>query len=210
MPDPGQVIRPPERAGIMRRWVVTGPTGAGKSLLTRLLARQGAAIIDADAVGHEVLRQPEVRQAVATAFGQQFLTGGEVDRPAMGELVFAEPEALARLSAITHPPLAAALVERLGRLADAGQTALAVVEAAVYFLLPSLGPMDLTIAVVAPEAVRHRRLVSAGLSEQQAQRRIAAQVPMNRLWSQADLVIENIGTEKDLARVAEELISTRR
>ena len=75
--------------------------------------------------------------------------------------------------------------------------------------MPSVGPVDLTVSVVAPEAVRHRRLLALGLSDEQATRRIAAQVPMSGLWEQADLVYENIGTEQDLAQLAEELMTNR-
>jgi dephospho-CoA kinase len=81
-----------------------------------------------------------------------------VDRAALGSLVFAEASALTRLNALVHPRLAAAIKEDLDAIARAGQTDLAVLEAAVYFLLPSLGKVDLVIAVVASEEVRRERL----------------------------------------------------
>jgi len=191
----------------MQRWAVTGPTGAGKSLLTKMLAEHGAEIVNADLVGHEILRLPNVRAAIAQAFGERFLKKGEVDRPSMGKLVFAEPEALARLNAIVHPPLARAIREQLDSLAASGRTSLAVIEAAVYFLLPPVGLVDLTISVVAPSAMRLQRLLASGLAEKQASRRIVAQVPMAGLWQQADVVHENTGTKESLARFASELIT---
>ena len=192
----------------MRRWVLTGPAGAGKSLLSGWLAGQGAVPVSADALGHAVLTEPAVIAAVREAFGPGVLRGGAVDRPALGRLVFAEPAALARLDAITHPRLARRIDARMRELAAAG-TALAVLEAAVYFLLPPLEPVDLVIAVVAGVRTRLARLIAGGLPEAEARQRLAAQEALARDWARADILLENEGTPNELYAAARRALGDR-
>jgi dephospho-CoA kinase len=190
----------------MKRWVVTGPTGAGKSLLTELLAERGASVIDADQVGHEILARADIARSVGETFGPEVLTCGAVDRTALGRLVFGDPRQLARLNGLVHPPLASELRARLDDLAADGTAALAVLEAAVYFLLPPLGPIDLTVAIVAPVTVRRERLMAGrGLSAAEADRRIAAQAYLEPFWARADVVIANEDDRDRLLEKAEEL-----
>lgn len=190
----------------MIRWALTGPIGAGKSAVSALLAAWGAAIVDGDRLGHEVLAEPAVRAAVAAAFGPEVLRDGAVDRGRLGAIVFADPTALARLNALTHPRLAALMEERLADLERAGTHALAVLEAAVYFLLPSPPPVDRVVVVDAAAGIRARRLAAArGLSEASARARIAAQADWTALWSRADQVIVNDGSPADLERAVDAL-----
>jgi dephospho-CoA kinase len=185
----------------MASWVITGPAGAGKSRLVAWLVEQGAVAVDADALGHQVLEEPEVLAAVRTIFGAEVMRKGAVDRKALGGLVFSDPAALTRLNALTHPRLLARIQARLAELAAAG-TGLAVLEAAVYFLLPSLYPVDLVIAVVADPAVRLARLQAAGLSKTAARQRITAQESMAADWSRADILLVNEGRPADLFAAA--------
>ncbi len=183
----------------MRRWAVTGPIGAGKSSVSALLAARGAAVVDGDALGHEILDRPDVRAAVAAAFGDDVVTAGRIDRGRLGPRVFADPAALDRLNALTHPPLARLMAERLDALAAAGTHALAVLEAAVYFLLPSPPRVDLVVAVDAPAPLRVRRLAAArGLDAEAAADRVAAQAGWDALWARADHTIVNDGSPADL------------
>jgi dephospho-CoA kinase len=181
---------------------VTGPTGAGKSRLCRLLAELGAMVIDADAVGHAVLDEPAVRDAVAAAFGADILgADGRVDRAVLGPRVFADEAARARLDALVHPALGAACDRALAG-ARAGQPPLVILEAAVYFLLPGPPPVDMTLTVTAPPEVRLARLLASGLSEARARARIDAQAHLEPRWLGADRIIVNEGTEADLALAA--------
>jgi dephospho-CoA kinase len=188
------------------RWAVTGPTGAGKSVVTGLLAERGAEVVDADAVGHVVLARPEIRDAIAAAFGPRFVRDGRVDRPALGRHVFADPGQLARLNAITHPPLAAEARRRLDVIVAAGRARLAVLEAAVYFLLPAPGPIDLTVAVTAPADLRLERLIASGLAPQAARTRIAAQEPLAATFARADVELANTGERDELAAAVDRLL----
>lgn len=193
----------------MRRWVVTGPTGAGKSLATRHLASRGAVVVDGDTVGHALLGEPAVAAAIRREFGAGLMRSGAVDRAALGALVFAHPAALARLDAITLPLLSARMHAALDHAA-AGAARLAVLEAAVYFLMPPPGPVDLTVSVVASPEVRLRRLLAGGgADEARARRRIAAQARLEPLWARADVLIENEDTPEALVAALDRLLAER-
>lgn len=192
----------------MIRWAVTGPTGAGKSLLTASLASRGAAVIDGDALGHEILARATTHDAIVQEFGPEFLVEGGVDRGALGALVFADKRAMERLNALTHGPLSSLASERLDALEAAGNHDLAVFEAAVYFLLPSPPRTDLVITVTADPAVRTARLVEGkGLDPGAAAKRVAFQAFMEEGWSRADLVFDNGGDRAAMETFATELWS---
>ncbi|HOX26519.1 MAG TPA: dephospho-CoA kinase [Candidatus Krumholzibacteria bacterium] len=187
------------------RWAVTGPTGAGKSRFCAHLAARGAVVVDADRVGHAVLDEPPVGAAVVAAFGRDILgADGRIDRNRLGPRIFADPAARARLDALVHPALAAALVARIGAAAGAGPP-LVILEAAVYFLLPGPPPVDMTVTVTAPEPARLARLIAKGLSPDSARQRIAAQAHLEPYWSRAVRIIHNDGSEAALAQEADRL-----
>lgn len=182
-------------------WAVTGPIGAGKSALSSILAERGAAVVDGDRLGHELLGRPDIQAAIAARLGQEYITDGQVDRALLGRRVFAEPAAMAILSDITHGPLAELAADRLAAVAAGGEHELAVFEAAVYFLLPSPPPVDLVVAVVAAPELRVQRLLArAGgrLTVAEAEARVAAQKSLAEMCQQADEIIVNNGTRAEL------------
>ena len=189
----------------MKRWVVTGPTGAGKSAVTALLAARGAVIVDADRLGHELLARADIVRAVAARFGPDCAEGGVVDRGALGRRVFADPAELAALDGITHGPLRDLIEEKLAALATDGHT-LAVLEAAVYFRLPAPPKMDLVVAVVAAAEVRAARLAArTGLTPREALARVRCLGHLDRDWARADLTIRNDGDAVELAEAVTRL-----
>ncbi|MDO9694628.1 MAG: dephospho-CoA kinase [Candidatus Latescibacteria bacterium] len=192
-------------------WVVTGPIGAGKSLAVSELAALGARVVDADAEGRALLREPGMPASVAAALGAGVVRAGEVDRAAVAALVFADPQALARLDALVHPRLAARIAARLREHeAAAGEPGLAVVEAAVYFLLPPFGPVDLVVAIDAPLELRVSRLAASGRLDAAAARvRADAQRHLLDAFSRADVVLRNEGGPGDLRRAVRELVAAR-
>lgn len=181
---------------------VTGPTAAGKTELCRRLAALGATVIEADRVGHELLRHPDVRERIVAAFGPEILgADGEIDRRALGPRVFASTECRERLDRLVHPALSASCAARM-RAAVAGGSPLVILEAAVYFLLPGPPPADVTITVTADPQRRRQRLIAAGLAAEAAERRVAAQAHLEPTWTQSDRIIVNDGDETDLAAMA--------
>lgn len=193
----------------MRRWAVTGPAGGGKSAFCRVLADRGAALIDGDRLGHEILTRQEIVAAIGAAFGQGVVSTGTVDRGALGAIVFAEPEALVRLNLITHGPLATLAGQRLDRLEREGVHRLAVFEAAVYFALPSVPQIDLVITVTASADTRLARLMQRnGLTPVEARALMDAQKPLQEAWDRASFVLDNDGSLSALESVAKKMWSS--
>ena len=183
--------------------IVIGLTGGiltGKSTVSEMLAEKGAVIIDADKIGHEAY-QPEttVWQEVVDAFGNDILKGnGEIDRKKLGEIVFNDPEALARLNSIMHPRMHSMIREEIEGLSGEGVD-LVVLEAAVLIEANWTDLVEEVWVTVAPEETAVKRLQNrGGLSEEQARARIRSQLPAEERAKHADVIVD---TDCDLAEV---------
>lgn len=189
---------------------LTGGVAAGKSTVARLLAEHGAIVIDADQLAREVVAPgTEGLARVAEEFGDDVLTpDGELDRAAMGRLVFADESARRRLEAIVHP-LVYAASERLA--ADAGPQDLVVHDIPLLAETGSVERFDAVIVVDVPEEVQVDRMVrERGWTEADARARIAAQASREQRLAIATHVIDNTGTLDDLRhRVAEVVADLR-
>jgi dephospho-CoA kinase len=164
-------------------------------------------VIDGDALGHDLLTQPQVQAAIATAFGSEVIVGDGVNRAALARRVFADPQELKRLDEIMLAPLASRMRVALAAL-DARGKALAVLEAAVYYLLPSLGHVDLTITVTASAETRVRRLLETGRwPADETRRRVAAQAHLEDGWARSDVIVVNEGPPGELERVVAQLLA---
>ncbi|MER7769985.1 dephospho-CoA kinase [Kitasatospora sp. NPDC096140] len=183
---------------------LTGGIGAGKSEVSRLFAAHGAVIVDSDVIAREVVAPgTDGLAAVVAEFGPQVLReDGALDRPALGAVVFADPERLKALNAIVHP---------LVRARSAELEAAAAPDAVVVHDVPllaenGLAPLfDLVVVVDAADEVRVDRLVRLrGMAEEEARARMAAQASRADRLAIADLVIDNGGGLAELsARVDE-------
>jgi dephospho-CoA kinase len=183
---------------------LTGGIGSGKSTVAALLAGKGAVVIDADVIAREVVAAgtPGLA-AVVEEFGQEVLTPeGELDRPRVGALVFADEAARRRLEAIVHP----LVLERIVAIESAAAEGDVVVQD-----IPLLaeggraGEFDEVLVVdVAPETQLDRLVRDRGMSEDDARARIAAQATREQRLAIATHVIDNDGTLDQLrARVDE-------
>ncbi len=171
---------------------LTGNIATGKSLVRGMLAELGAAAIDADQVAHQVIRKGEAAfDAVIAAFGDGILDGdGQIDRAALGAIVFADRERLTQLEGITHPAIRGR-IDQLIREADAR----VVVVEAIKLLEGELRPaVDAIWVVDAAPATQLARLRTArGLPEPEARKRIALQNSQAEKLRQADVIIHNDG-----------------
>lgn len=177
---------------------LTGNIGTGKSTVMHQLAALGAVVVDADQVAHRVMEpgQPAY-QAIVDAFGAEIAPrGGPVDRVRLGQIVFADPQALARLEAIVHP----AVYQAISRTVAEAQAPVVVIEAIKLLEAGlSLRLCDAVWVVTAPREQQIRRLMaSRGLSQEEATLRIDAQPPQETKAARADVVIDNSGTLEDL------------
>ena len=181
------------------RVALTGGIGSGKSTVSRLLEEKGAVIVDADAIAREIVAPGEpALEEIRAAFGPEVIDAdGLLRRSKLAEVVFGDPDALARLNEITHPRIAARSAELI-ESAPAG--------AVVVYDMPLLveqGPQALTgwdaiVVVDAPEKVRLERLVARGLDRADAERRLAAQASRQERLDAADHVIDNSGDRVSL------------
>jgi dephospho-CoA kinase len=188
---------------------LTGGIASGKSTVSAMLRDLGAVVIDADELAREVVAKgtPGLA-AVVEEFGPQLLReDGELDRPAMGALVFSDEEARKRLEAIVHPlvferivaleeeaPADAVVVHDIPLLAESGRAA-----------APDRGGFDAVVVVDAPAELQVERMVHArAWTEEEARARIAAQATREQRNAVATHLVENTGTIEDLRqRVAE-------
>jgi dephospho-CoA kinase len=177
---------------------LTGGIGAGKSAVSGRLAELGALVVDADQLAREVVAPGTVGLAeVVAAFGDGVLDAdGALDRPALGRLVFADPQARRRLEAIIHPRVRARSAELI---AAAPPEAIVVNDVPLLVEAGLADGFDVVVIVLAGEQTRVRRLVEArGMSETDARSRIGAQATDDQRRAVADVVVENDGTLDEL------------
>jgi dephospho-CoA kinase len=183
----------------MLRVGLTGGIGSGKSAAASLLAGHGAVIVDADLLARRAVEPgSQGLSEIVDDFGADVLTAdGHLDRAALAEIVFADPDARARLNAIVHPR-----VRELAALAEqaAGDEAIVV---HVIPLLVETGQQqafDLVVVVdVDPDRQVRRVAGRDGLSDAQVRARIAAQASREQRLAAADVVLDNNGTPAELA-----------
>jgi dephospho-CoA kinase len=182
---------------------LVGGVACGKSFVAQNFQNLGAAVLDGDRVGHEVLNLPVVRLKLAQRWGEEVLTdGGGVNRPAVAEIVFGSGEESRRelefLESCTHPEIERVLADRLRRMEKLGRFPVAVLDAAVMLKAGWDKLCDHVIFVEVPRPLRLKRALLRGLSEADFVAREAAQLPLEQKRARADIVIDNSGTPADV------------
>lgn len=179
---------------------LTGGIGTGKSVVAQILEDQGAVILNADRVGHEVyLPGRPAYDDIVAEFGPDVVADdGSIDRKKLGPIVFSSPDKLARLNAITHPRMKEMMREKLAEAARTGAE-MAVLEAALLF---DAGWDDLTdevwVTVVDGETAARRASERSGIPVEQVLERIQkAQMASDERIRRSDVVIDTGGTIED-------------
>lgn len=183
----------------MLRVGLTGNIAAGKSTVAEVWRRMGATVTDADELARRAVEPGSpALAAIAEAWGAEVVRDGALDRAALRRIVFADPDARARLEAIVHPAVAA-LRDEAYREAEARGEAVAVADIPLLFETGLADDFDVVVLVEAPEEVRLERLVrDRGLDPEEARRMMAAQMPSELKHARADHVVPNTGTVGDL------------
>jgi dephospho-CoA kinase len=179
---------------------LTGGIASGKSVVSRMLAERGALMIDADKVGHEAYAPgSDCYRAVIDAFGADIVAAdGQIDRKALGAKVFGDPEQRKRLEGIVWPWMRATMDERLRRLRQEG-VPVVVLEAAVLIEADWTPIVDqVWVVIVPPELAKERIMLRNGLSAEQADQRIGAQLTNEERARHGQVIIENAGTLAEL------------
>jgi dephospho-CoA kinase len=177
---------------------LTGPIGAGKSLVAGMLRELGAKVIDADAVVHDEQSRGTVGySAIVQAFGTGMLgEDKEIDRKKLAAEVFADPRKLARLERIMHPRVIARILEARKMLLE---NDVMIVEAIKLLESDLRNVCNEIWVVLAPRPLLVERLRARGLPQAEAEMRLARQSTEDEFRAAAGVVIENDG-DRDATR----------
>lgn len=176
---------------------LTGAIGSGKSEALRAFARLGAATLCLDEVARGVLRRGAPGfKSICQAFGRDILSqDGEIDRQALGRVVFRDPRARRRLERLTHP----LILRQMRRRIRAHLGGLLVVDAPLLFEAGIQGEFDAILLVAAPRRTCLKRIVLRDSTSLAAARlRMAAQMPLSEKARRSDVVIYNYGSRQAL------------
>ena len=177
----------------MRSIGLTGGIASGKSTVVELLRDFGAATIDADRLGHQTYEPgTDTFNAVVQAFGGEIVADdGSIDRRVLGGKVFGQPDQLKRLTDIVWPGIRALAAAELEQLAAAGDTEIAVLEAAVLIEAEWQDLVDeVWVVSVSPDAARERLMARNNMSAEDADARINSQLSNDARLTHADVVID--------------------
>ncbi len=200
--------RPSDHATSIRTWKhgpipvigLIGGIGSGKSAVAAILRGRGGVVIDADAVGHELLTDPAVRDQVVARLGDAvldrnvaaFAPSPRIDRQTLGAIVFADSARLRELEAILHPRMRARFQSEIDRLTRLGEARVIVLDAAILLEAGWDDLCDRVVFVDAPSSVRRQRVTQQrGWSAEVLESREAAQWPCDIKRSRADVVLSN-------------------
>lgn len=185
----------------MLRVGLTGGIGSGKSTVSALLASHGAVVIDYDLLAREVVEPGTPALAeIAERFGTGVIAeDGTLNRPALGAIVFADPQALRDLEGITHGAIKARAVEIESSVRD---DQIVVHDNPLLVEMGAVSHMDVVIVVDVPEEVQIDRLVRLrGMSESDARARIATQASREERAGVADIIVDNTGPQDELVTI---------
>ena len=190
---------------------ITGGIASGKSTVTDFLRQQGYQVIDADQVVHE-LQEPggQLYQALLSTFGSAILQDdGRLDRPKLGAMLFGDPELLAQSSQIQNQIIREELAGRRDLLAET--------EDFFFMDLPLLFELQyedwfdqIWLVDVTKETQLSRLMTRNSLSQEEAEKRIAAQLSLQEKRKKADVLIENNGNLEDTLALVDQLLKTER
>jgi len=180
---------------------IAGGVASGKSLVARCFQHFGARVLDADRVGHEVLKDAEVIDRIVVQFGDIVLQKGEIDRRALGRIVFdPSPDgaaALKRLEKITHPLIGIRIQKELSTLNSEFELPAVVLDAPVMFKANWDSMCDKIVFVHADIASRRERASQRGWDDDELARRESRQLPISEKRSKSTDLIDNSGSRKE-------------
>lgn len=186
---------------------LTGGIGSGKSTVSQMLAARGAVIVDADVLAREVVEPgTDGFDEVVEAFGSEVVgADGEIDRPKLASIVFADPEKRKRLESIIWPRVGAGVAERMEQLRETD--AIVVLDVPLMAESPqgSRRFADAVIVVDAQPDTQLRHLEAKGVTNEEARSRMAAQISREERLKIADHVLSNDGSIEDLEGQVDEL-----
>jgi dephospho-CoA kinase len=182
---------------------LTGGIGSGKSLAAQFFSQLGALVIDADQLARSVIeRGSEGFDEVLLRFGDTVLKNGDIDRVALGQIIFENPEAKKDLEEIIHPRIRAEFEEAVASL-NPGQ--IMVYEIPLLVETNAADRFDFVITVESDAELRKQRLRARGMFHTDIEKRMASQATEEQRRAIADCVLTNDGSEDELLRQVENI-----
>ena len=180
---------------------LTGGIGSGKSLAAQFFSQLGALVIDADQLARSVIeRGTEGFDEVLLRFGDAVLKDGDIDRVALGQIIFENPQAKLDLEAIIHPRIRTEFEDAVASL-NPGQ--IMVYEIPLLVETNAADRFDFVITVESDAELRKQRLRARGMFHSDIEKRMASQATQEQRRAVADCVLTNDGSEDDLLRQVE-------
>jgi dephospho-CoA kinase len=173
---------------------ITGGIGAGKSEALAAFARHGAATVSSDEIVHHLLRRDDVKAALVARLGNGIVApGGEIDRGALGTVVFNDPDALQWLESLLHPLVSAEYLQwRADLAALPNAPAVTVTEVPLLYETGGQERFDKVVVITAPTKLRRARSVVA------TEDREGRFLPDSEKVKLADYTYKNIGSIEEL------------
>lgn len=186
---------------------LTGGIATGKSTASRILKEMGCQVIDSDLIAHQQAEVGQISwQRILEEFGPDFFNEDKsLNRKKLGQYVFANPEALSRLSEITQGEV----LKEIQNQMQASQASVCVIDVPLLFEAGWQDYFDAVLLIAAPEEVELARLMARDdLSQAEAKRRMQAQLPLAEKRRRASYVLENTGTIEELRDKLSNLLKT--
>lgn len=192
---------------------ITGGIACGKTTVSELLTEKGAIPINADEIGHQLLKADSpVVDDLVNAFGQEILEeSGDVSRKKLGAIVFQDKSARERLNAILHPLIIQRSRSRARQLVREDPSCVVLLDAPLLIEAGAYNSVDLIVVIAASSETQLQRILERShaqnrpLIESEAQARIDSQMPVSEKVKYADVVIENDGTLGELSKQVDQL-----
>lgn len=187
---------------MLKKIAVTGGIATGKTTVCQMFEEMGAAVLFADQIVHELFTSNKALiEKTAKEFGADLLKNGQIDRKALGDLVFKDPKKLKKLEAILHPMVLDQIEEEYAK----AKGLFFVVEIPLLYEIGAEERFDTVIAVVADEKIAKKRFVEKGFSEEEFERRSQRQLKPEEKASKAHFILTNNGTMENLRKAVLQL-----
>ncbi|MDR1554496.1 MAG: dephospho-CoA kinase [Campylobacteraceae bacterium] len=185
--------------GLKLRTVLTGGIASGKSSACKILKEYGFSIIDADDIAHKILA--DNTDKIVEIFGKEYVKNGVVDRKKLGKLVFSDKEKKELLESILHKKIYESIAIEAKKLTKLKKPY--IVDIPLFFEKDGVYEAELTAVVYSPKEQQLKRLMKRmGLNEEEAKKRLDAQIDIEVKRQKADIVIDN---SKDLTHLQNEI-----
>lgn len=190
----------------IRKIAITGTLSAGKSTVCELLKTQGAFVIKADDIVHDLLlKNVSIIQKIKEKFNGQVIKSDEVDRKLLADLVFCDSDKLKSLEDILHPEVITRIKKTYEIVKDLPEYKEFVVEFPLLFEIDFTQFFDTIVFVTADEETRKKRFMTKGFSEEQFDLRSNRFLPETDKISKSDYIIKNNGSLENLNKQIENI-----